>query len=1803
MTLPLITPVAPTDGTNNVLTSSSVQVRLTQLTSEALIDESTITMAVGGLDAIRVESYPGDGSVQPGTHVFKSLFGRTFSASDIGKSLFIKSATNTRDIGKMWVTGVVSPTEVTVDREKLTGTAKLSVGSSTVSAYLASTAFLSEVAVGDWIVLNDDYTNPIKVASVIDDYTLNLTAPSAVGYTDPEFPLGVTVRPIFHSNSTLCDWKLQSFADGFSGTIKPYSSGPDAGFELDVWPTKLISGTVTIPQPNDAIPTGTTLVGSGAKFLSELHQNTKISLYGKHTDDDVIVVSSVSTNDSATIAAYQKLSTPVAAYRDADLSGYPASGASITVTILARDTLGQFVTTNQLSVTQPVSSYTFSTSTRPRITTVNPQIANPFGLGLRILFSENLEDYAAGTNTPVADPETYAVTSLDIGVPAPVVTSVTVPGGGPSYVDLVFASAMASQKPYRLTIKNLGLRASSSNKFAEAPYNTIDFAGYGPVEVVEIYKDTIVSTPGISGPTVIDYQAGQTTYEIHDLNADVVAIQLGPQSSGVEIVSGSFVNNGDGTGTFKIAFNSLLTSFKISIEAIDDVDNISEESNVIGVSARSETIPGTSLTIRPLYPVHKETCDRLLGDIPAGTFYLRAGFVIPYQFEPMPFTIKVLERGLPVSIAITREGPTGKPETIHQSLVPQFLTETVMLTMGRGRNLIYITDGTHHDFIIVSATTYATVLCSVANEIYSYSQVELDEINRAIFSPISSRLAEPYLSFPEILPTPSVRSQQTLATKLAIRAHMADAGSSRAVRDMTTAISLQTPYVVELRNPHTVFHPAIERINTTQEAFGGFDLHTWFHNDCLNRWGSFIRHIANSPERLRPVRISEEEILCEDQSGVIRRHVFDLADPTCSSLSSAINCLDNIQVRIIFFGDFTIPICAATYPFDSCFTGFNPLGSGRSNFDSTIGWDSGIPLDYDMLDPGDDGWVGLCWADRWDSGVTISAQSLGSIQVGSNVFADTTSTSLSAAINNVDMTIPVTSTVGFAPSGVILIDSEQIRYTGTTATSFTGCTRAYNGTDDDSHLISTSVYRAFDSTLHVGKWVRIKSGSRQNTYRILAVLTPTTVRLDWTSDVTESPLVWDLLRDVRLLDSQGPAPATPIAEFFSDGSTTVDADVFYTVNYSFTAADVGRNITISNSLSGEISVIITEIVTSTQVRVGRPTGTGMADYIFARTENLLDWKLWDVTPPRCVFDGYATKAVALASSDLSLQVPTDVIVTLDGSAPTMDAFYQGVGAQTHVHQVGGINNSVTTIPVNTLTTGIPTTLTSALLAGVTTIPVVSTAAFPTSGILMIDSEQIAYSGKTATSFTGASRGHNGTSDVGHLINTEVYRTLSVSGTAIIDSEIITYSGSTPTTLTGVVRGTNGSTAASHAGGIFTDLSGPVTALVTTLPVVSTGTGVSTSVATSAVASGDTTINVISTAGFAATGTIHIDSERILYTGTNATQFLGCVRGHDGTTAASHLIGAAVIVPLFPVVGTLHLNAEQISYSGSTPSSFTGVVRAVNGTIAASHISGTPTILTYGAPVTEIVITSIATPNLNGLMFAQGVATITADAVIDASFGPVVTPANQTNYTVYPPATFAGPPPFNSLHDTFNGMLGTATIQATGNLVRNATTLVPPSGTTMEGTSFLYGTSTGGTPFEQPNGQTLIALFNVDAGALTITVTSTNGFADSGSIYVEGEYIWYASRNATQFLGCIRGYGGSVAAAHSVGVPVTGPSNWLGTSVVSAYGWVSGQPVVSYVGQATMQGVAEITGSDLTEIHNASATHSGTASITAVGSVS
>jgi hypothetical protein len=76
-------------------------------------------------------------------------------------------------------------------------------------------------------------------------------------------------------------------------------------------------------------------------------------------------------------------------------------------------------------------------------------------------------------------------------------------------------------------------------------------------------------------------------------------------------------------------------------------------------------------------------------------------------------------------------------------------------------------------------------------------------------------------------------------------------------------------------------------------------------------------------------------------------------------------------------------------------------------------------------------------------------------------------TTLTQTTQLTDSVLNVASTTGYPlANGLIVVENEQIFYTGTTAKSFTGCLRAANGTINAAHLAGTTVNSIVTATAY-----------------------------------------------------------------------------------------------------------------------------------------------------------------------------------------------------------------------------------------------------------------------------------------------------------------------------------------------------------------------------------------------------------------------------------------------------------------------------------------------------------------------------------------------------------------------------------------------------------------------------------------------------------------------------------------------------------------------------------------------------------------
>lgn len=67
-------------------------------------------------------------------------------------------------------------------------------------------------------------------------------------------------------------------------------------------------------------------------------------------------------------------------------------------------------------------------------------------------------------------------------------------------------------------------------------------------------------------------------------------------------------------------------------------------------------------------------------------------------------------------------------------------------------------------------------------------------------------------------------------------------------------------------------------------------------------------------------------------------------------------------------------------------------------------------------------------------------------------------TNLTASLNSTATSMTVTSTAGYLTSDKLVVEREEIFYTGKTPTTFTGLVRGYNNTEAKAHANGLSVY-------------------------------------------------------------------------------------------------------------------------------------------------------------------------------------------------------------------------------------------------------------------------------------------------------------------------------------------------------------------------------------------------------------------------------------------------------------------------------------------------------------------------------------------------------------------------------------------------------------------------------------------------------------------------------------------------------------------------------------------------------------------------
>ena len=203
------------------------------------------------------------------------------------------------------------------------------------------------------------------------------------------------------------------------------------------------------------------------------------------------------------------------------------------------------------------------------------------------------------------------------------------------------------------------------------------------------------------------------------------------------------------------------------------------------------------------------------------------------------------------------------------------------------------------------------------------------------------------------------------------------------------------------------------------------------------------------------------------------------------------------------------------------------------------------------------------------------------------------SNTLSGVLAQAATTVTVDSTTGFSDTGTIIIDSEQISYTGKTTTTFTGCTRGANSTLDVEHLDSTTVYQMWTS-IDSGR-----TGAKKYTFRRVNF---NGVELLAFADGSNSVSYWDGTSVTDINGTNSPVDAHYISVFkntgFYAGMSANPQEVIFTAPLTlddFSVANGAGSLVVDSPVTGMI-VFRDSLYIFSANRIYRLTGSSQADF-------------------------------------------------------------------------------------------------------------------------------------------------------------------------------------------------------------------------------------------------------------------------------------------------------------------------------------------------------------------------------------------------------------------------------------------------------------------------------------------------------------------------------------------------------------------------------------------------------------------------------
>lgn len=435
---------------------------------------------------------------------------------------------------------------------------------------------------------------------------------------------------------------------------------------------------------------------------------------------------------------------------------------------------------------------------------------------------------------------------------------------------------------------------------------------------------TPVLTRVTTGPLQIITAGDALNLSLLNLDVDILNIVLDDSSVGMDEIS-DFVNNGDGTGSFSVSTLSVGYLFVLVVRAISNpYSSLPSTPYYLYVQSLSTDIQVDIMSIAPVRSVHSDVYDAMIGGIPPSqTINLWQQYTVPYIAAATRFLLKVPAPPANILITCYRYGKIQGDYDLEKRLVAADNYTYVDIRLGAGTNYIEVKnlDTGETTRLHVASTNFATILHVVATMFHSEVVVGLEDQALDIASTLTTRLADPLLPPQMSAPSSSLDHLGSILGRLLVKGMFHQPGRQGGVSGFAAGLTLNTPYFHSTENVAGRLEPKAYPLYKSQEAFGGVDTHTWLMDPCVARWLAFVRYI-NNMDCFSVVSISEDEILFYDDSGQLRRHVFDFDAAQCSFGNYLLydSCGADYPIDTEVASYLDMILCTGAYPFDYVYT-------------------------------------------------------------------------------------------------------------------------------------------------------------------------------------------------------------------------------------------------------------------------------------------------------------------------------------------------------------------------------------------------------------------------------------------------------------------------------------------------------------------------------------------------------------------------------------------------------------------------------------------------------------------------------------------------------------------------------------------------------------------------------------------------------------------------------------------------------------------------------------------------------------------